>query len=81
MDHGPIIIQAAVPMLPDDDEDALAHRVLEAEHQIYPQAVRFIAEGRVNVHMEKTFLADAGAGVTAINPVEIQALAKSKTSP
>ena len=47
LDHGPIVIQAAVPVLPDDDEDSLAERVLEAEHRIYPQAVRWFAEDRL----------------------------------
>jgi len=47
LDHGPIVIQAVVPVLPDDDEDSLAARVLEAEHRIYPQAVRWFAEDRL----------------------------------
>ncbi|MEM9877793.1 MAG: phosphoribosylglycinamide formyltransferase [Pseudomonadota bacterium] len=49
MDAGPIITQAAVPVMPDDDEAALAARVLRLEHQLYPRAVRWIAEGRVKV--------------------------------
>lgn len=49
LDHGPIIIQAAVPVLPDDDEDTLAARVLAEEHRIYPQAVRWLCEDRVTV--------------------------------
>ncbi len=49
MDKGPIIIQAAVPVHADDDAAALAARVLAAEHRIYPQAVRLIAENRVRV--------------------------------
>ncbi|MBI1906566.1 MAG: phosphoribosylglycinamide formyltransferase [Rhodocyclales bacterium] len=45
LDCGPVVIQAVVPVLPGDDEPALAARVLAQEHQIYPQAVRwFIAE-------------------------------------
>ena len=52
MDSGPIIIQAAVPVMPDDTPDSLAERVLAWEHQIYPQAVRFIAEKRVRVSGE-----------------------------
>ena len=47
LDHGPIVIQAAVPVLPDDDEDSLAARVLEQEHSIYPQAVRWFLEDRL----------------------------------
>lgn len=49
MDDGPIIVQAVVPVLADDDADRLAARVLAEEHRIYPLAVRFIAEGRVRV--------------------------------
>ncbi|MDP1573374.1 MAG: phosphoribosylglycinamide formyltransferase [Coxiellaceae bacterium] len=47
VDHGPIVIQAAVPVLPDDTEETLAARVLQQEHRIYPQAVRWFMEGRL----------------------------------
>ena len=47
LDHGPIIIQAAVPVLPDDDEGTLGQRVLAQEHRIYPQALKWLAEDRV----------------------------------
>lgn len=47
LDMGPIIIQAAVPVLPDDDEASLAQRVLAQEHRIYPQALSWLAAGRV----------------------------------
>ncbi len=47
LDHGPIIIQAAVPVKSDDTPDTLAARVLEQEHRIYPQAVRWFAEGKL----------------------------------
>ena len=49
MDTGPVIVQAEVPVNPGDDADALAARVLEQEHVIYPRALRMIAEGRVTV--------------------------------
>ena len=49
LDHGPIIIQAAVPVLPGDSEDTLAKRVLAEEHRIYPQAVRWLCEDRVTL--------------------------------
>jgi phosphoribosylglycinamide formyltransferase 1 len=49
MDDGPIIIQSAVPVLPEDDADRLAARILEAEHVCYPLAVRWFAEGRLTV--------------------------------
>lgn len=53
MDSGPIIAQAAVPVLDDDDEDALAARVLAAEHQLYVRAVKLWAEGRVRVTADR----------------------------
>ena len=49
LDHGPIIIQAAVPVLDQDDEAALAARVLVQEHRVYPLAVRWFAEGRLRL--------------------------------
>ncbi|GGI20898.1 phosphoribosylglycinamide formyltransferase [Oxalicibacterium faecigallinarum] len=49
LDHGPIVAQVAVPVLPDDTEQTLAARVLEHEHQIYPQAVRWFIEGRLTI--------------------------------
>ena len=47
LDHGPIVIQAAVPVLPRDDEATLAARVLAQEHRIYPQAVRWFLERKL----------------------------------
>ena len=47
LDHGPILAQAAVPVLAGDTEDSLAGRVLAQEHRLYPQAARWIAQGRV----------------------------------
>ena len=49
LDHGPVIIQAAVPVLDSDSESSLAARVLRQEHRIYPQAVRWFAEGRLRL--------------------------------
>jgi len=50
LDSGPIVIQAAVPVLADDDEDTLAARVLAQEHRIYPQAVRWFCDGRLAIN-------------------------------
>ena len=47
LDHGPIVIQAAVPVLRHDDEEKLAARVLAQEHRIYPEAVRWFLEGNL----------------------------------
>ena len=56
MDTGPIVIQASVPVHDGDDAGTLAARVLEQEHQIYPQAVRLIAQGRVTVDGEQAMI-------------------------
>ena len=47
LDHGPIVIQAAVPVLPQDDEAKLAARVLAEEHRIYPQAARWFLDRKL----------------------------------
>lgn len=48
LDSGPIIAQAAVPVLPDDDADRLAARILRQEHRLYPEVVRWFAERRIS---------------------------------
>ena len=69
MDEGPIIVQAAVPIFQDDNADTLAGRILEQEHVIYPQAVRYIAEGRVRVSAERVIIEDVALPVGAlVNP-------------
>jgi phosphoribosylglycinamide formyltransferase-1 len=52
VDEGPIVGQAAVPVLPGDDPDSLAARVLAAEHRLYPLCLRLVAEGRVTLDGE-----------------------------
>ncbi len=49
VDGGPVVLQARVPVLPDDTAATLAARVLEQEHRIYPQALRWFAEGRLRL--------------------------------
>ncbi|MBP7707641.1 MAG: phosphoribosylglycinamide formyltransferase [Candidatus Aminicenantes bacterium] len=61
VDMGPIILQAAVPVLQDDTEDALAARILVEEHRIYPEAVRFYFEGRLEVRGRRVFVLEPGA--------------------
>lgn len=53
VDHGPIIAQAPVPVLPGDTADALAARVLEQEHRIYPQAIRWFLDGRLVIEGDR----------------------------
>ncbi len=56
MDEGPIIGQAAVPVLSGDDPDTLAARVLAAEHRLYPASLKLVAGGQVRVEGEKTVI-------------------------
>jgi phosphoribosylglycinamide formyltransferase-1 len=58
LDHGPIVVQAAVPVRADDTPDTLAARVLAQEHRIYPQAVRWFAEGRLTIRDGRVNLKD-----------------------
>ena len=53
MDDGPIVAQAAVPVVPGDTEDRLAARVLAAEHRLYPHALRLVASGEARVDGEQ----------------------------
>jgi phosphoribosylglycinamide formyltransferase 1 len=71
MDEGPIIVQAAVPVLPGDDPERLEARVLAAEHRAYPLALRLIAEGRVRVEDERViFDAASEPGQILLSPAE-----------
>lgn len=56
-DHGPVILQQAVPVLDDDTPDSLAARVFEAECQAYPAALQLIAEGRVRMEGRRVRIA------------------------
>ena len=69
LDSGPIVMQAEVPVLKGDDEKTLARRVLEAEHRIYPAALRLLAEGRLTIEGERVVVAGAnGANRALISP-------------
>jgi len=65
VDNGPIIAQAAVPVLVGDSEQTLAARVLKAEHQLYPLALRLVAEGRARIINGRTVFDLAGASERA----------------
>lgn len=58
MDAGPIILQARVPVLPEDDPETLAARVLEQEHRIYPLAIRWFAENRLKMENNRAYFDD-----------------------
>lgn len=57
-DDGPIIMQAVVPVFSDDDESALAARILKQEHRIYPRAIQLYAQGRLRVVGRKVIVND-----------------------
>ena len=57
LDHGPVIIQAAIPVLDGDTEDSLAARILVQEHKVYPQAVRWFAEDKLTLENGRVQLA------------------------
>ena len=56
VDEGPIVLQAAVPILDQDTPETLAARILEQEHKIYPRAVQLFAEGRLRVDGRRVFI-------------------------
>jgi len=66
MDDGPIVAQAAVPVNPGDTEDDLAARVLQAEHRLYPHALRLVASGKVRVDGEHVVGMPQPEGETAL---------------
>lgn len=59
LDSGPIILQAAVPVLEDDTVDSLSARILEQEHRLYPEAIRLFAEGRLHVEGRQVSIREA----------------------
>jgi len=68
LDAGPVIVQAVVPVNPDDTEEKLADRILSYEHRIYPQAIKWISEGRVQVVGRKVIVKDAVYNSLPVNP-------------
>src|SRR3989344_8639960 len=59
IDTGPIIIQAVVPVNDNDTKETLAKRILKEEHRIYPQAIQFFAEGRIEIKERKVIIKDS----------------------
>jgi phosphoribosylglycinamide formyltransferase-1 len=62
LDHGPIIVQRTVPVLPDDDEHTLAARILEQEHKAYSEAIRIVIEGNYEIVGRRVVIRSASAG-------------------
>lgn len=70
VDSGPVIIQAVVPVYDDDDGASLAERILKEEHRIYPQAIQYYAEGRIEITGRKVRIMNSirGEDKALINP-------------
>ena len=66
VDCGPIVVQAAVPVLPEDVEDTLAARVLAQEHRIYPQAIRWFCEDRIEISPRGTVCLKHGRAAATV---------------
>jgi len=62
VDTGPIIIQSVLPVYDDDTEETLAARILKEEHRIYPQAIQFYADGKIEIDGRKVKIKSVGAG-------------------
>lgn len=67
-DHGPIVIQAAVQVMPDDTEQILAARVLQQEHRIYPAAVRWFMEDRLKLSSNHVAVSNTTSGAVLYSP-------------
>ena len=70
LDHGPIIIQAAVPVLRDDTEQTLSARVLNQEHRIYPQAIKWLCDEKIDLdhHGKVIFRNRKQSGFALVSP-------------
>lgn len=66
LDSGPIVAQAAVPVLADDTEETLSARILRQEHRLYPLALRWIAEGRVSLAAGRATVSGVRPGATLL---------------
>jgi len=72
-DTGPIIAQAAVPVLDGDDEPALAARILAEEHRLYPAAIGWIAQGRLSLQGRRVLLDGAPAPAPPLRSPDLRA--------
>ncbi len=60
VDHGPILLQEAVPIRPGDDEETLHARIKEVEHRLYPEAIRLVATGHVRIEGRRVVISPGG---------------------
>ncbi len=68
LDNGPIIIQAVVPIEPEDNVEILSEKILKYEHRIYPQAIKWFVDNRIKIEGRKVFVEGAKYGTIPVNP-------------
>ncbi len=68
VDAGPVIVQAVVPVLPEDTGETLAERILKWEHKILPQTIQWFAEDRIKIEGRKVIVEGAKYGELPVNP-------------
>ncbi len=68
LDSGAVIIQAVVPVLPEDTEESLSNRILQMEHRIYPQTIKWFADNRIKLNGRKVIIENATYGELPTNP-------------
>ena len=68
LDVGPVIIQAVVPIKPEDTEKTLSDKILQYEHRVYPQAIKWISEGRIKINGRQVVVEGAKYGTLPVNP-------------
>ncbi|WP_457622540.1 phosphoribosylglycinamide formyltransferase [Persephonella sp.] len=68
LDSGPIIIQAVVPITPEDNEETISEKILHYEHRIYPQAIKWISDNRVIQKKRQVIVKNAKYGCIPVNP-------------
>jgi len=68
LDSGAVIIQAVVPVLPEDTEESLSDRILQMEHRIYPQTIKWFADNRIKLNGRKVIVENATYGELPTNP-------------
>jgi len=68
VDGGPVIVQAVVPVYPEDTEETLSERILSYEHRVLPQTVQWFAEGRIHLEGRRVTVKGARYGTLPVNP-------------
>ncbi|MGC2305950.1 phosphoribosylglycinamide formyltransferase [Candidatus Binatus sp.] len=79
VDVGPVIVQAAVPVMPGDDEQSLAARILQQEHRIFPHAISLFQQGRLEIHGRQVIIKGDSSTTQSSSPLVNPAVIDSKS--